>query len=261
MRLSRQETTDLFKRYKATGCKRARDRLTESNLGLVHKIATKYASQRIHFEDLFQEGCIGLLKAIDKFDLDRGVPFGAYASLWIRQRIMLHMMQSWRLVKNGSSIGQRRTFWQAVQERPTAEARISVTHDATTAYAAQLFGDVSLGDKELMHAIGEIHAASRGEIYFADPAATEGYNAIEERTDRDAIRSKLRSTIDHLNERERDIVHSRILAEEPLRLQDLADRYGLSRERVRQIEAKIIAKIAQELINTKAPHESYGAAI
>jgi RNA polymerase sigma-32 factor len=249
--LSREEERELALRYQETGDPEAAYTLVTSNLRLVVKIALQF--QRVWMQnlaDLIQEGNIGLMMAVKKFDPHKNVKFSYYASFWIKAYILKFIMDNWRLVRVGTTRGQRKLFYRLKKEKQKLidegfdpqprllSEKLGVPEEEIVEMAGRLDGaDVSLdapvsdgSDTDRMSFLGDEGADSIEEL-VADKEATS------------ILRDHLPRFEKTLTERERRIFHDRILADNPMTLQEIGDRYGISRERVRQVERGIMKKV------------------
>ena len=252
--LSREETEDLAIRFKETGDPKAAYRLVSSNLRLVVKVAMdfqKYWMQ--NFMDLVQEGNVGLVQATKKFDPYRGVKFSYYAAYWIRAYILKFIMDNWRLVKIGTTQAQRKLFFSLNKEKKLLESqgfkpdvkllaeRLNVKESEVVEMSQRMDNwDVSLE--------APVRNDSEDEQKSFLPSDGPG---IEEMVASQQMRERLGEVLaaidDKLNEKERMILQARLLTDEPKTLQTIADEFGISRERVRQIEANLLKKLRRQL--------------
>ena len=252
--LSREETEDLAIRFKETGDPNAAYRLVSSNLRLVVKVAMdfqKYWMQ--NFMDLVQEGNVGLVQATKKFDPYRGVKFSYYAAYWIRAYILKFIMDNWRLVKIGTTQAQRKLFFSLNKEKKLLESqgfkpdvkllaeRLNVKECEVVEMSQRMDNwDVSLE--------APVRNDSEDEQKSFLPSDGPG---IEEMVASQQMRERLGEVLaaidDKLNEKERMILQARLLTDEPKTLQTIADEFGISRERVRQIEANLLKKLRRQL--------------
>jgi len=252
--LSREETEELAARFQETGDPDAAYRLVSSNLRLVVKVAMdfqKYWMQ--NFMDLIQEGNVGLVQATKKFDPYRGVKFSYYAAYWIRAYILKFIMDNWRLVKIGTTQAQRKLFFGLNKERKLLEAqgflpevkllaeRLNVKESEVIEMSQRMDNwDVSLE--------APVRNDSEDEQKNFIPQEGPG---IEELVASQEIRDRLGEVLvemrDRLNEKERVILKRRLLSDDPLTLQTIAEQFGISRERVRQIEANLLKKLKKQL--------------
>ncbi len=248
--LSREETEELASRFQETGDPDAAYRLVSANLRLVVKVAMdfqKYWMQ--NFMDLIQEGNVGLVQATKKFDPFRGVKFSYYAAYWIRAYILKFIMDNWRLVKIGTTQAQRKLFFSLNKEKKLLEAqgfkpevkllaeRLNVKESEVLEMGQRMDNwDVSLESP--------VRNDSDDEQKSFLPQEGPG---IEEIIASQEMREKLVELIallqDSLNDKEKMILKTRLLSDEPLTLQVIADNFGISRERVRQIEANLLKKL------------------
>ena len=248
--LSRDETEELAIRFQDTGDSDAAYRLVSANLRLVVKVSMdfqKYWMQ--NFMDLIQEGNVGLVQATKKFDPYRGVKFSYYAAYWIRAYILKFIMDNWRLVKIGTTQAQRKLFFSLNKEKKLLEAqgfkpepkllaeRLKVKESEVMEMSQRMDNwDVSL----------ESPVRSDSDDEQKDFLPHSG-PAVEELVASDEIRARLVSLLAQvegsLNEKEVVILKQRLLNDEPLTLQTIADQFSISRERVRQIEANLLKKL------------------
>jgi RNA polymerase sigma-32 factor len=248
--LTREQEIELGKRVQEEGDTEAAYVLITANLRLVVKIALEF--QRVWMQnllDLIQEGNIGLMQAVKKFDPYKNVKFSYYASFWIKAYILKFIMDNWRLVKIGTTQGQRKLFFKLKKEKQKLidqgfdpkpkllSERLGVSEREIVDMDQRLDGwDVSL-DAPLK----DDSDAGRIEFLSSEVESTEDQVAKKE------IETLLHNKIDEfkktMTERELEIFEKRIFADSPATLQDIGDRYGISRERVRQVEKNIIKKL------------------
>jgi RNA polymerase sigma-32 factor len=248
--LSREEEHELAVQYRTTGDREAAYRLVTSNLKLIVKIAMIYKKVYRNLMDLIQEGNIGLLHALKRFDPQRGTRLPTYAAWWIKAYIIKFLLDNARLVKIGTTNERRKILMNLNREKRELEAK-GIT--PTSQLLAQ-----NLGVDE-----AEILAVEQGmtgpEVSLDAPIGRDDNNlryidslhATEESVDdklaqgefRDLLATKFAEFEETLSERERLILKQRLTAEEPETLQQIADRYGISREAVRVAEKKLIAKL------------------
>lgn len=242
-----EEQNELARRYQESGDAEAAARLVASNLRLVVKIAFQFRRQWADIMDIIAEGNLGLSEAIRKFDADRGVPFPSYARFWIRARILAFIQENKHVVHAGSRAA-RKLFWRLERERRALQ------QEGLTATPKRLAERVGVEPKDVeelapildqramsMDAparIGMEEGRSRGDGMtddrVSDPEELAGESNMQELL-RGAF-SRFRQT---LNERDQQIWDERLQSEEPLRLEDLGERFGVSKERVRQLEVRI----------------------
>lgn len=252
--LSREEEYELAVRVREHQDPEAAYRLVTSNLRLVVKIAMdfhRYWTKSLL--DLIQEGNLGLLQAVKKFDPYRGIKFSYYSSFWIKAYMLKFIMENLKLVKIGTTQTQRKLFFNLAKERE--KLRAEGFNPEPRLLAERL--DVKESDVEEMTlrlGAGEvsIHAPlkddSKEEFSSLLPAATEAVDEqLSEMERRRLLLAKLEEYRQKLNDKELDIFDNRIMTESPMTLQELGDKYHISRERVRQIQEKIIKNIKKWL--------------
>ncbi len=255
--LTPDEEHSLATRYASGGDVNAAARLVTSNLRLVVKIAYEYRRAYKNIMDLIQEGNIGLMQAVKKFDPNRGVKLSSYSAWWIRAYILRFIINNWRLVKLGTTQAQRKLFFNLNKEK----ARLSAMgiEPTSTEIAARLGVDeqeaidmdrrLSSGEMSLDAPVGDAEGrpVSRLELM---PATTAGPEVmVADGQVQSMLREKLAEFRLTLKGKDIDIFDRRLVADEPLTLQELGDHFGISRERVRQIEARLTMNLRQYLRN------------
>jgi RNA polymerase sigma-32 factor len=249
--LTAGEERDLARRYRETGDREAARRLVLSHLRLVIKIAHEYRTAYGNLLDLIQEGNVGLMRAVKTFDPERGVRLSHYAGWWIRSYILKSILDNFRLIKIGTTQAQRRIFFNLMREKERIE-RMGFKPETAELAAAMEVKPEEVEEMELRLTRPELSldAPLQGdeEKRHIDFLAAET-PAMEETLDRmafkDILETKLAEFAQTLNERETRIFRDRLVAEVPMTLQAIADEYGVSRERARQIEERIKEKIKQ----------------
>ncbi len=248
--LNREEEVILGKRIQEEGDQDAAYILVTSNLRLVVKIALEF--QRVWMNnllDLIQEGNVGLMNAVQKFDPYKNVKFSYYASFWIKAYILKFIMDNWRLVKIGTTQGQRKLFFKLNKEK---KRLIEQGFDPQPKLLAQNLG---VAEKEVINMeqrldnwdisldapAKEDSNTSLIDIFTAESESPEMNFAKKEL--KAILHSKIKEVKKDFNPKERDIFEERIFSDTPLTLQELGDRYNISRERIRQIEKNVINKI------------------
>ncbi|MGQ0794122.1 MAG: RNA polymerase factor sigma-32 [Deltaproteobacteria bacterium] len=251
--LTREQEIELAQRYRAEGDVGAAEKLVVSNLRFVVKIASEYASYGFQILDLFQEGSMGLMQAVKKFNPDRGYRLISYAVWWIRARIHNFIMRSWSVVKMGTTQAQRKLFHKIGR----GKKRLAIDRDDASAEnlkrVADLFG---VKEREVMSM--EIRTASRdfsldsstGEdessAKYADliPDTSANQEEVVAAAEMSGLTQEgLRIGLQSLTPKERYVVESRYLLEPPAKLGELGDELGVSKERVRQIEVQALRKL------------------
>jgi RNA polymerase sigma-32 factor len=252
--LTREEEIELAVRVREKQDETAAYRLITSNLRLVVKIAMdfhRYWTKNLL--DLIQEGNLGLLQAVRRFDPYRGIKFSYYASFWIKAYMLKYIMDNWKLVKIGTTQTQRKLFFNLAKERDKLIAqgfepeprllaeRLDVKEDEIVEMSQRLGGwEVSLSAPA-----GEDSRETFGAM-LPDPTKSID-DQLSEAQNRELLISKLREFRETLSGKEAEIFDTRILAEKPVTLQELGDKYRISRERVRQIQEKIVDNIKKWL--------------
>jgi RNA polymerase sigma-32 factor len=248
--LTREEEIELGKRVQEENDPDAAYRLTTSNLRLVVKIALDF--QRVWMQnllDLIQEGNIGLMQAVRKFDPYKNVKFSYYASFWIKAYILKFIMDNWRLVKIGTTQGQRKLFFKLNKEKQ------KLIEDGFDPKPKLLSEKLGVSEREVVDMDQRLNVWDVSlDAPLKDDSNTERIEFISTESDsvETQVAKKELETILHgkvasfrkkLNERELEIFDKRIFSDSPETLQDLGNKYGVSRERVRQIEKNIIKKM------------------
>lgn len=251
--LTREEEVILGRRVQEENDPEAAYILTTSNLRLVVKIALEF--QRVWMQnllDLIQEGNIGLMQAVRKFDPYKGVKFSYYASFWIKAYILKFIMDNWRLVKIGTTQAQRKLFFKLKKEK---QQLIDMGFEPQPRLLAERLGvtekEVIDMDQRLDSWDLSLDAPIRDDSETNRMAFLGDDNepSAEEKLAREEIESllheKLAGFTDQLSDREKEIFEKRIFSDEPATLQEIGESYQISRERVRQIENAIIKKMQQ----------------
>jgi RNA polymerase sigma-32 factor len=262
--LTRDEERALAKRVQEGGDEEAAYVLVTANLRLVVKIALEF--QRVWMQnllDLIQEGNIGLMQAVTKFDPYKNVKFSYYASFWIKAYILKFIMDNWRLVKIGTTQGQRKLFFKLKKEKQKLidmgfdpkpkllSERLGVSEKEIVDMDQRLDGwDVSL-DAPLK----EDSDTERIEFLNTETESTEDRVAKKEMEN--LLHNKIAEFRKKLNKRELEIFEQRIFSDSPVTLQEIGDRYKISRERVRQVEKAIVKKMREFFRKEIPDFESY----
>jgi RNA polymerase sigma-32 factor len=257
--LTRKQEIELAQRYVREAKVEAAHQLVVSNLRFVVKIAHEYRGYGLKLLDLVQEGNIGLMMAVKKFDPDKGYRLISYAVWWIRAYIQNFVMRSWSLVKLGTTQAQRKLFFKLRSERERADREAG---DGAVASSRQLAQRLSVDETEIIDM--EMRLSSRD--FSLDAELQDGarqshidllptHNADHEEAyatyeERSMVRGKVEEAMRHLNEKEQYIVENRLMAEDPKTLQEIGRHFSISRERARQIEGNVIRKIRTALVGT-----------
>jgi RNA polymerase sigma-32 factor len=255
--LDREEEHALAVKLVEEGDTNAARRLIESNLRLVVKIAYEYRRAYRNLLDLIQEGNIGLMQAVRKYDPYRGVKLSSYAAWWIRAYILKFILNNWRLVKIGTTQAQRKLFFNLRKEKERLEqlgfsptpALLAANLDVAEKDVIEMEKRLSAPDASLDAPMpGEDDGATRTRMDFLP-------NEEGERPDRqvaqsqfqELLRGKLEAFADTLEGRDATIFRERWLTDAPVTLQQIGDRYGVTRERARQLEKRLLGKLRKFL--------------
>ena len=231
-------------------------KLIEANLRLVVKIAYEYRRAHRNLLDLVQEGNIGLIQAVSKFDPYRGVKLSSYAAFWIRAYILKFILNNWRLVKIGTTQAQRKLFFNLRKEREKLEqlgfhpttALLAEKLDVTEKDVIEMERRLSAPEASLDAPLGS--GDDGGERTRLDYIASEGDRpdrAVAQSEFAQLLRGKLEAFAATLEGREQTIFRERWLTDEPLTLQEIGDRYQVSRERARQLEKRMLDRLKKYL--------------
>jgi len=240
--LSREEEIEIAKRYQKTHDPAEAFKLVTANLRLVVKIANEFARASRNLLDLIQEGNIGLMEAVKKFDPYQGIRFPSYAAWWVRAYIIRHLMNNWRLVKVGTTQAQRKLFFNLKKESERLEAE---GFGPQPRLLAQRIGvkesEVREMQERLAHSELSLDQPTTGDgetrlLDVIPDTARNPEEATAESEWRTFAKDKVNQFAATLEGKDREIFEHRLMAEEPQTLQEIGDRLGISRERVRQIE-------------------------
>jgi RNA polymerase sigma-32 factor len=251
--LDPQEEYMLAKRWREDGDQDAAHQLVTSHLRLVAKFAKGYRGYGLPLADLISEGHVGLLQAIERFEPERGFRFSTYAVWWIKAAIQEYILRSWSLVRMGTTANHRKLFFNLRKAKSRISAlddgdmrpdqvkliakRLGVTERAVIDMNRRLVDDASLNAP-----IREDGDTGEWQDQLVDEGASQE-TVLVEGDELDSRRQALASALSVLNDRERRIFEARRLTEEPITLKELADEFGVSRERVRQIDVSSFVKV------------------
>jgi RNA polymerase sigma-32 factor len=249
--LSKEEELRLFHEYHAQGSREAAVKLIMANLRVSVAIASEYLHTGADYMDLIQEGNIGLMQAIKKFDPTKNVRFYAYAAWWSRAYILRYLLNNYRLVKIGTTQDQRKLFYNLKKEKAKLEREgfapdTKLLADRLNVRERDVIEmDQRLGNWELSldQPIGEDQDGRLLDIIPSQQIPAD--EQIADRQLKTLFRAKLAEFIKTLEERDEDILRNRILSENPLTLDDLGDKYGITKERTRQLETRIIKRLRE----------------
>jgi RNA polymerase sigma-32 factor len=257
--LSAEEEREAAIRYRESGDKEAALKLVVSNLRLVVKIALEHHRYwTTNLLDLIQEGNVGLMQAVKRFDPYRGVRLTTYSSFWIRAYILKFIMDNWRLVRIGTTQAQRKLFFDLKKEKERLERmgfdpvpklvaeRLQVKEDEVVSMDQRM----AAADMSLDARVGDDSRATFGDLL---PAATIPLDEhLGDKELRELFAEKLGEFRLLLDRRDREILEKRMMAENPLTLRELGKKYDISPERVRQIEEEILVK-ARDFLRQEIP--------
>ncbi len=251
--LERDQEYALAKRWREYGDRDAANQLVTSHLRLAAKVATSYRGYGLPISEIISEGNVGLMQALNRFDPEKGFRFATYAIWWIRASIQDYVLRSWSLVKIGTTANQKKLFFKlrSAQRKISAFERGDLHPDQVTLIAKSLnvteqdVVDMNRrlrGDTSLNTPIQDDGEGDEWQSYLVDQSPSP--EAIVGEEDEKEYRQKaLAAAIGVLNDRERRIFEARYLADEPVTLEDLALEFGVSRERIRQIETRAFEKV------------------
>ncbi|HLT30450.1 MAG TPA: RNA polymerase factor sigma-32 [Myxococcaceae bacterium] len=231
-------------------------RLVTANLRFVVKVAYEYRSYGIKMSDLIQEGNIGLMKAVQKFDPDKGIRLISYAVWWIRAYIQNYILKSWSLVKLGTTQAQRKLFFSLARTRRELEklgADASVSNAEEIAKRLRVKAsevremEQRMGGRDLSldAPMGEDGGNSHVDFVASNEAGQD--DTFADKEEAGLISSRVRTALLRLDPRERFIIEQRVMNERPMTLKELGEHFGFSRERARQLEIRAKDKLKNEL--------------
>jgi RNA polymerase sigma-32 factor len=251
--LERNRESELAKRWREFGDREAADVLVTSHLRLAAKIAMGYRGYGLPISEMISEGNVGLMQALNRFDPEKGFRFATYAMWWIRACIQDYILRSWSLVKIGTTANQKRLFFKlrSAKRRIAAFESGDLHPDQVTSIAQSL--DVSDqdvidmnrrlgGDKSINAPIRDDGEAGEWQDYLVDQSPSPEAIVVEQ-DERERQRKALIAAIDVLDGRERSIFEARLLADDPPTLEELSEKFKVSRERIRQLETRAFEKV------------------
>jgi RNA polymerase sigma-32 factor len=250
--LTREEEQQLAVHFSKTGDAAAARRLITANLRLVVKISQEYRRAHKNLLDLIQEGNIGLIQAVQKYDPYRGVKLSSYAAWWIRAYILKFILANWRIVKIGTTQAQRKLFFNLRKEREKLEKtgfEVEARHLAAALDVSER--DVVEMERRLGSSETSLDSPVRGDEtggrtqgdFVPASATTRPDIQVEIGEFQELLREKLQVFSTGLKDRELDIFRERLLSDTPATLQEIGEKYGVSRERARQIEERLKKKL------------------
>jgi RNA polymerase sigma-32 factor len=282
--LEPQEEFMLAKRWREHGDRDAAHRLVTSHLRLVAKIAMGYRGYGLPISEVISEGNVGLMQAVKRFEPDKGFRLATYAMWWIKAAIQEYILRSWSLVKMGTTANQKKLFFNLRKAKSRISAldegdmrpdqvkliakRLGVTEQDVVEMNRRLGGDASLNAP-----IREDGDSGEWQDWLVDDSTSQE-SRLADSEESENRHKALGQALTVLNDRERRIFEARRLADEPITLEELADEFGVSRERVRQIEVRAFEKVqkavkghiaetdaipvARSLLTGSAPSDSDG---
>jgi RNA polymerase sigma-32 factor len=251
--LTRKEEVELAERVYKHKDREAARKLVVSNLKLVVKIALGYYNTYANVRDLIQEGNIGLMQAVKKYNPYKGTKFSTYASFWIRAYILKFIRSNWSLVKVGTTDNQKKLFYGLEKEKRRLEQKGILPAPQLLASNLEV-KEEEIEDMEKRLSLPDISLDQplyeEGEETMLDMVRSEGNveDIVEEREKKKLAARKIAEFRKMLNEREIYIFEHRFMTDEPLTLQAIGDYFGISRERARQIEKVVTQKVSKHLI-------------
>ena len=264
--LEPQEEYMLAKRWREHGDRAAAHKLVTSHLRLVAKIAMGYRGYGLPISEVISEGNVGLMQAVKRFEPEKGFRLATYAMWWIKASIQEYILRSWSLVKMGTTANQKKLFFNLRKAKSKISAlnegdlrpdqvqiiakRLGVTEQDVVDMNRRLGGDASLNAP-----IREDGDSGEWQDWLADDSESQE-TVLAAHEELDNRRKALTSALDVLNERERRIFEARRLADNPVTLEQLAEEFGVSRERVRQIEVRAFEKVQKAVKNRVAAMET-----
>ena len=256
----------LAKRWREHGDRDAAHKLVTSHLRLVAKIAMGYRGYGLPISEVMSEGNVGLMQAVKRFEPDKGFRLATYAMWWIKAAIQEYILRSWSLVKMGTTANQKKLFFNLRKAKSKISAleegdlrpdqvkliakRLGVTEQDVVDMNRRLGGDVSLNAP-----IRDDGDSGEWQDWLVDEFSDQETRLVEDE-ESDNRRKALGDALSVLNERERRIFEARRLADDPVTLEDLAAEFGVSRERVRQIEVRAFEKVQRAVKHRLAAMES-----
>ena len=255
--LTKDEEFMLAKRWSEHQDSESAHRLVTSHLRLVAKIAMGYRGYGLPIGEVISEGNVGLMQAVKKFDPDKGFRLATYAMWWIRASIQEYILRSWSLVKMGTTAAQKKLFFNLRKAKSQISAfeegdlrpehlsaiatKLGVSEEEVTNMNRRLNGDASLNAP--LRSDGE----SEWQDWLADDTAVSQETALAESEEKSLRMGLLQEAMEELTDREKHILTERRLKDDPVTLEQLAGQYGVSRERVRQIEVRAFEKLQKAM--------------
>ena len=263
--LEKDEEFRLAKRWVEDGDTAAAEKMVTSHLRLVAKIAMGYRGYGLPIGEIISEGNVGLMQAVKKFDPDKGFRVSTYAMWWIRAAIQEYVLRSWSLVKMGTTAAQKKLFFNL--RRMKGEMKALEEGDLKPEHLKKIATDLGVketevtsmnrrmsggGDSSLNVTVGGEDGSAQWQDWLTDDSDSQE-EILGQSQEHDARMDLLKDAMSDLNEREQDIITKRRLAEKPMTLEELAKVYSVSRERIRQIEARAFEKLQAAMLAAAQP--------
>ncbi len=257
--LDAEEEYMLAKNWKQTGNLKSAEKLVTSHLRLVAKIAMGYKGYGLPVNEMISEGNIGLMQAVKKFEPEKGFRLATYAMWWIKASIQEYILRSWSLVKIGTTTAQKKLFFNLKklknQIAPKTDGDLKNEHVSEIANKLNVKEDevISMnrrlaGKEHSLNApVGE--DGDQWQDWVVDKEMDQELK-FAQKEEMDQRKDLLKDSIKILNEREKEILYSRRLTDEPLTLEDLSKKFKISRERIRQVENKAFEKLQKHMLNS-----------
>lgn len=265
--LTQEQEQALARQFRDQGDESAGRRLITANLRFVVKVSYEYRSYGIKMSDLIQEGNIGLMKAVEKFDPDKGIRLISYAVWWIRAYIQNYILKSWSLVKLGTTQAQRKLFFSLARTKREIEKlhgaessqdpkKIAKKLRVKPTEVQEMTQRMEGRDLSLDAPMGEDGGNSH--VDFVPDNAAGQDEELAEAEEREIITSRVEQALMRLDPRERFIIEKRVMSDKPMTLKELGEHFGFSRERARQLEIRAKEKLKVELVQLMGDIEPEG---
>ena len=257
--LEKNHEYELAKRWRDAGDRDAANALVNSHLRLAAKVAMGYRGYGLPISEIISEGNVGLMHALNRYEPERGFRFATYAVWWIRASIQDYILRSWSLVKIGTTASQKKLFFklrsaknkiaafESGDLRPDQVALIATNLDVSKEDVVEMNRRLA-GDKSINAPVRDDGEAGEWQDRLVDQSPSPEAMLVEQ-DESDYQRKALTAAIDVLDDRERRIFEARHLVDEPLTLEDLAAKFNVSRERIRQIDARAFEKVRKAARN------------
>ncbi len=257
--LDAEEEYMLAKNWKETGNLKSAEKLVTSHLRLVAKIAMGYKGYGLPINEMISEGNIGLMQAVKKFEPEKGFRLATYAMWWIKASIQEYILRSWSLVKIGTTTAQKKLFFNLKKLKNQIAPRSD--GDLKDEHVAEIAKKLDVSENEVVsmnrRLAGKEHSLNapigedgdQWQDWVVDKDMDQELKFAQQE-EMDQRKDLLKDSIKVLNDREKEILYSRRLTDEPLTLEDLSKKYKISRERIRQIENKAFEKLQKHMLNS-----------